>query len=324
MQARRWEALAGAFTPEQRLRLDGLFEVDDALNLEALRQPPQRFGPTELTRHLERTGAIRVLGLAPETAPAVPEAVIDRLARSARRVRLTALARLPEPRRTAMLAALFHALEGIALDDALDLFDQLVEQSVRDAKRRYDAGRLRSLRDLDAAALLAARAAGVVVAEAASEVEQAAARTEFLDEIPTEAIREAIERIERLARPPDDRHFAELCDHWRRLSRLFAQLLARVRFDVAPAAEPVREALAFLAGRGAWTRMNAAEAPTACIAAGWRRHIFGKATKDPDVRVADNRAYVFAVLEVTRRALRRRDLHVAQSLRFANPARRLR
>ena len=30
MQARRWEALAGAFTPEQRLRLDGVFEADDA------------------------------------------------------------------------------------------------------------------------------------------------------------------------------------------------------------------------------------------------------------------------------------------------------
>ena len=124
VQARRWEALAGAFTPEQRLRLDGLFEADDAFSIEALRQAPQRFGPTELTRHLERLDAIRALGLAPEAAPAVPAAVIDRLACGARRMRGAALARLPEPRRTATLAALFHALEGIALDDALDLFDQ--------------------------------------------------------------------------------------------------------------------------------------------------------------------------------------------------------
>lgn len=316
VQARRWTAFADAFSSEQRARLNALFEPDATPSLEALRQPPQRFSPTELTRHLERLDAIRALGLAPETAPALPAAVVDRLARAARRMRPTVLARLPEPRRTAMLAALFHALEGIALDDALDLFDQLVEQSVRDAACRYGIDRLRTLRDLDAAALLTAKAAGVVVADE----DHAAVRGRLLDEISTADIREAIDRIERLARPPDDRHFAELCDHWRRLSRLFSQLLARVRFDAAPAAEPVREALTFLAGRGGWRRMTATEAPTACIPAGWQRHVFGKTTKDLEAPVVDNRAYVFAVLEATRKALKRRDLHVAQSLRFADPA----
>ena len=324
VHARRWQALAAGFAPTQRARLDELFKPEVATSsLEELRQGPQRFSPTELVRHLERLDAIRALGLAPEAAPAVPAAVVDRLAHTARRMRPATLARLPEPRRTATLAALFHALEGIALDDALDLFDQLVEQSVRDAKRRYDADRLRSLRDLDAAALLAARAAGVVVAEPESEAGHATARGRLLEEISAEDIREAIERIERLARPPDDRHFTELCDSWRRLSRLFAQLLARVRFDAVPAAEPVREALDFLAGRSAWARMATADAPTACVSAAWRRHVFGKSAKDVEAPVADNRAYVFAVLEAARKALKRRDLHVAQSLRFADPARGL-
>ena len=65
--------------------------------LEVLRQPPQRFGPTELTRHLERLDAIHALGLAPETAPAVPAAVIDRLAAQAHaECARPRLARLPE------------------------------------------------------------------------------------------------------------------------------------------------------------------------------------------------------------------------------------
>ena len=317
---RRWQTLADSFAPEQRVRLDALFDSEAATtNLEGLRRSPQRFGPGELMRHLERLDAIRELALAPDAAPAVPEAVVDRLARAARRMRPTVLARLPEPRRTATLAALFHALEGIALDDALDLFDQLIEQSVKDATRAHTAARLRSLRDLDAAALIAAKAAGLAVAEPGTEVDLVAARERLLDQISAADIRAAIESIERLARPPDDRPFEELCGSWLRISRLFANLLARVEFEAVPAAEPVREALAFLAGCTGWARMATKGAPTACVAAAWRRHVFAKAAKGADAPIADNRAYVFAVLEAARRAMKRRDLFVSRSTRFANP-----
>ncbi len=316
---RRWQTLADSFAPQQRVRLDALFDGEAATTgLEDLRRSPQRFGPGELMRHLDRLDAIRELALAPDAAPAVPEAVVDRLARAARRMRPTILARLPEPRRTATLAALFHALEGIALDDALDLFDQLIEQSVKDAARAHTAARLRSLRDLDAAALIAAKAAGLAVAEPGTDTDLATARERLLDQISAKDIRAAVESIERLARPPDDRPFEELCGSWLRISRLFANLLARVEFEAVPAAEPVREALAFLAGRTGWARMATKGAPTACVGAAWRRHVF-KGGRSPDAPIADNRAYVFAVLEAARRALKRRDLFVSRSTRFANP-----
>ncbi|MEZ5837062.1 MAG: hypothetical protein R3D03_15230 [Geminicoccaceae bacterium] len=51
-----------------------------------------------------------------------------------------------------------------------------------------------------------------------------------------------------MARPPDDRHFEELCAYWQRVHRLFKALLQRITFDANPIAEPVREALDFLAG----------------------------------------------------------------------------
>ena len=43
--------------------------------------------------------------------------------------------------------------------------------------------------------------------------------------------------------------------------------------------------------------------------------------KPLDATVADNRAYVFAVLEATRKVLRRCDIFVAASARFADPNR---
>ncbi|MEZ5837063.1 MAG: hypothetical protein R3D03_15235 [Geminicoccaceae bacterium] len=44
---------------------------------------------------------------------------------------MTALVRMPEPRRTAMLAALFHSLEAIAQDDAIELFEGLANEVER-------------------------------------------------------------------------------------------------------------------------------------------------------------------------------------------------
>ena len=60
-------------------------------------------------------------------------------------------------------------------------------------------------------------------------------------------------------------------------------------------------------------------APTACAA--WSRHVFTGGVKRPGAPVADNQAYAFAVLEATRKALKRRDIFVAASARFADPNR---
>ena len=267
--------------------------------------------------HLERIDAIRAANLAPKDAPSAPDAVIERLAHAARKMRPGALARLPEPRRSATLAALFGALEQIALDEALELFDQLIDQTVKDAARAYTASRMRTLRDLDAAALILAQAVEFVFLE---ERDDASLR-QALAEIGSAAIENAIERTRHLARPPDDRHFQELCASWRRIKRLFEGLLGRITFEAAPVAEPVREALAFLAHTPDWTRASMRAAPTACVSTAWSRHVFTVGAKPPGATVTDNRAYVFAVLEATRKALRRRDIFVAASTRFADPNR---
>ena len=102
---------------------------------------------------------------------------------------------------------------------------------------------MRTLRDLDAAALILAQAVEFVFLE---ERDGASLR-QALAEIGSAAIENAIERTRHLARPPDDRHFQELCASWRRIKRLFEGLLGRITFEAAPVAEPVREALAFLA-----------------------------------------------------------------------------
>ena len=314
----RWRRMAGAFDTKQSAYIARLFDSGDGPALiEELRCAPRRLAPGEFMTHLERIDAIRAAALAPKAAPGAPDAVIERLAHAARKMRPAALARLPEPRRSATLAALFGALERIALDEALELFDQLVDQTVKDAAKAYVASRMRTLRDLDAAALILAQAVESVLLE---ERDDASLR-QALAQIRSAAIENAIDRTRHLARPPDDRHFQELCTSWRRIRRLFEGLLRRIAFEATPVAEPVREALAFLAHTPDWTRASMRAAPTACVSAAWSRHVFDLGAKPLAATVADNRAYVFAVLEATRKALRRRDIFVAASARFADPNR---
>jgi hypothetical protein len=80
------------------------------------------------------------------------------LARFADAAKTQAVARLPDERRGATLLAFIRALEASAQDDVLDLFDLLVARMFVDAVRKGREARLRSLRDLDAAALTLSKA----------------------------------------------------------------------------------------------------------------------------------------------------------------------
>ena len=143
VQEQRWHNMAGAFDATQSANIARLFESGDGPALiEELRGAPRRLAPGEFMAHLERIDAIRAVNLAPTGVPGAPDAVIERLARSARKMRPATLARLSEPRRSASLAALFGALEGIAIDEGLELFEQLIDQTVKDAARAYVASRM--------------------------------------------------------------------------------------------------------------------------------------------------------------------------------------
>jgi len=322
VRERRWTRMAQAFSAEQSVRLVGLLGSDGGSSLiEDLRRGPRRLKQSEFTRQLERIDAIREHDLAPTGDIGAPDAVIERLARSARKMRPAALMRLPDPQRSAMLAALFGAMEGIALDEALDLFEQLIDETVKMAAKDYAATRMRTLRDLDAAALTLARVGDFVLIDIEDDALLRRARDELIAELGAGTVKDAIVRAKRLTRPPDDRHYQELCAYWKRVRKLFKGVLQRMEFSAAPGAEPVCEALVFLANTSDWARSSMRTAPTRCVGAAWGRHVFDDGAKHLGAPVADNRAYVFAVLEAARKALKRRDIFVAESGRFADPTR---
>jgi hypothetical protein len=314
---RLWHRLNRPLTDQQRQKLTALVTSDDAA-LEDLRATPQRRSRTELLRHLKRIDDIRGHGLSLAPSADLPAAPLGRLARSARTAKPANLAALNEPRRTATLAALFQTLEATALDDAVELFDALAADIFALAEEAHRKSRLRSLRDLDAAATVLRDVGRHVVTDEDAQLTLKDWRKVLFEQIPAADIEAAMASIDRLVRTPDDRRYQELRPHWRRVRTLFPALLQRVTFNATPAGHSVVAALHYLRRVEDWTKARMADAPTEFLRASWKRHAL-----DDAGRVVDNRAYVFAVLESFRTELKRRDVFVPAGIRYADPRRGL-
>jgi hypothetical protein len=175
------------------------------------------------------------------------------------------LAALQEPRRTATLAALFQTLEATALDDAVELFDALASDIVTHAEEAHRKSRLRSLRDLDAAAIMLRDVGQHVVADEDDDLPLIEWKNILFEQIARSDIKAAMASVDSLVTKPDDRRYQELRPHWRRVRTLFLALLQRTSFEATPAGQPVIAALDYLRDVGDWTKTRMAGAPTAFL-----------------------------------------------------------
>src|ERR1700712_5105199 len=174
-QKRLWKRLVAALDDKQRERIAKLFDEGSESGfaaLDALRTVPTQRSSGEFLHHLDRLEAIRAFDLRPSPPRGVPAASLERLARVARAGKPSAIAALQEPRRTATVAALFHTLEAAAQDDAAELAEALITDLVKDAEAADKKARLRSLRDLDDAAILLRDMAKLVFEENALPLDQ--------------------------------------------------------------------------------------------------------------------------------------------------------
>src|SRR4051794_17076800 len=154
--ARLWRVLAVAPDAVQRERLEALLVVPEGArqsHLDRLRCAPTRVSGPALVAALQRLEEIRALGVAELDLSRVTAGRLKALARHAASSWAAVIARMPRDRRVAILLAFARTFEVTALDDALDLLDLIVTDLLAQAKLTGEKERLRTLRDLDAAAL---------------------------------------------------------------------------------------------------------------------------------------------------------------------------
>ena len=310
---RLWRSLATLPTALQRVCLEGLLEVPEEARqspLDRLRRGPHRVSAPALLGALYRLQEIRAVGVSDIDLERFPPTRIQALARYAAKTSASMITRMPEERRIATLLAFAKSFEVIALDDALDVFDLLMSDILRDAKRLGDRARLRTLKDLDAAALDLRAACEILLDDSLSDAE---VRNAVFARLSRARLKNAAERVAALARPADEDYQQELVAGYGRVQSCWPTLLRTIRFEGTQTGQPVLQALAFLTALDGRGQATLSQAPLDRVSPAWRRWIVRA-----DGRI-DRRAYTLWVLAQLQDALQRRDVFVSGSARWSDP-----
>ena len=311
--SRLWRTLARSLKPQQAIRLETLLVADETTRqspLDRLRRAPTRVSIVGLVEALERLREIRDLGVGFIDLSAVPPVRVHALARYAAAARAQAIARMSPPRRQATLLAFAKVQEVTALDDILDLLDQLITMMLARVERAGQQRRLRSLKDLDAAALLLHKACLVILDSGCTDRH---VRETVFARVPQNQLAQAVAQIANLATPSDDHYFEDLRTRYSQARRFLPTLLDAVEFAATDAGRPAIEAFRFLKTIEGQKRPDMSQAPQALLTPAWKRVVI-----DSESRI-DRHLYTFCVLERLQDGLKRRDLFVPASRRWGDP-----
>lgn len=312
VEERLWKTLGRGVSATQRQQLLALLQVETGQRrsqLDLLRSGPTMVSAPSFIRALQRLDRVRGFGVKLHASGGVPPSRIAALARFANTAKVTAISRLPEVRRLATLVAFALHLEASAQDDALEVLEALLRDLFTDAQKADQKARLRTLKDLDRAAAVLVSACQVILDEAIADD---ALRRRLFTELPREALQQATDEANALIRPADNVYFRALDARYRHVRRYLPHLLEHVHFGHGPAGRALVDSLAWLR-HNLTHKKRADDAPTAVVRKAWQKHVI-RADGSFDLR-----AYVFCVLDVMRDALRRREVFVSPSWRYADP-----
>jgi TnpA family transposase len=330
---RLWHKLAQAPNAEQRARLEQLLVVplgERHSTLDRLRRAPTYVSANGLVGALERLVKVRELGVGPGSIDlsSIPPARLKALARYALAARAQAIAKMSEDRQIATLLAFARVIEVTAQDDALDLFDMLVQAVLSRSERASERERLRTIRDLDLAALQLREACLIMLDK---QYENGDVRDAVFARISPEKLAAAVNRVGELAGPEEDYTYAyyeQLSTRYGSIRRFLPLLLRTVDFQGTEAGKPVLEAWEYLGEMEECNRETLERgsrpgrpdmhlAPRGAITRPWKRFVFRTR------RQIDKRFYTFCTLERLQDGLRRRDVFVSPSERWGDPRAKL-
>ena len=314
---RLWRKLAALPNRWQAAQLAGLLEIPEGQRLsvmEHLKRGPVTISGPAFTEALERYTRLRSLEFSCLNFTGLPAIQFRNLARYAGMASVKYISRMPEERRLAILTAFVKAQEISALDEAVDVLDMLILNITREAKKTGQKKRLRTLKDLDRAALLLARACALLLDE---DTGDDLLRKTIFSSVPVARLAESVEKVNELARPQDTNFQDEMVEQYGRVRRFLPALLRDLHFRAAPDGEHTLAAIHYLAELNGSKKRILDDAPEHIISGPWKRLVY-----DAEGRI-QRAGYSLCLLERLQDALRRRDIWLENSDRWGDPRQKL-
>lgn len=308
--------IASQVSPDRRQELRSLLGVQAGENtsrLEQLRRPPRQPSIDGLLAALQRLARIQRLGGTAVQLDAVPVSRTARMVTEAMQVKAQRIHRHSPDRRDATLALFARHVHATAHDDVIDVLLIVLHDLTAKVERLGEQERLRTLGDLDAAALLLARAAQTLLDPAVTDDRVRAATFEYASRAELET---AIARVQAIVTHPGDRVAAGMRARYPHIRRFLPALLRHVSFDATTTTDPALAAIKHLAEVEVGKAILS-DAPTSHVGARWTALVFG------DDGILDAGAYTLCTLDALRLAIRRRDVFVPAALRWGDPRRLL-
>ncbi|MFK7933641.1 MAG: DUF4158 domain-containing protein, partial [Saprospiraceae bacterium] len=174
-----YQTLIKNLSRQQQTALLSLLQILEGKHhslLDELRKAPTYVSSVSLNKALQRVKVIKDLGVHQLKTPSVPLSRKTKLAKLAAGLKAGSIAQMNHSKKLATLLCFTQYYEAVALDDAIEVFDLLIDKYMKDLKLSQKKTTLRTVEDLDRAAIVLAQAC-----------------TFLLDEqIPDEQLRETI------------------------------------------------------------------------------------------------------------------------------------
>jgi hypothetical protein len=243
----------------------------------------------------------------------IPSVRLKMIARHAGMITAPKIAEMPEQKRIAILVAFVKTFEIVALDDVLEVLDQLISEIIGTAKMRVQKNRLRTLKDLDKSALALAEVCALILNEKPNNDEL---RDEIFAKISKEKLVESINTVNSLV-SRDGNFYEEMIDQYGRVQRFLPTLLKNITFKAAPAGEVTLQALDYLKTIEGGRKQILKNPPVDFITAAWKKQIYD------ENNCVTKQSYTLCVLQQLQDSLRRRDIYVEHSERWSDTREKL-
>ena len=314
---RLWKKLAALPDSWQIARVTELLDIPEGQRispLEQLKKGPVTVSGPAFTEALERYTRLRNLEFSRLNFSGLPAIQLRNLVRYAGMTSVKYIARMPQQRKLAVLTAFVKAQETAALDEAVDVLDMLILDITREAKKTGQKKRLRTLKDLDRAALLLVRACLLLLEDPADDAEL---RKTIFSSVPKSRLAESISKVNELARPQNNNFHDEMVEQYGRVKRFLPAVLRDLHFRAAPAGEHTLAAINYLAELNGSKKRLLDGAPEYIITGPWKRLVY-----DAEGRI-QRAGYSLCLLERLQDALRRRGIWLESSDRWGDPRAKL-